>query len=117
MILSDELKALGGDESKYVVNHKDNNGLNNDISNLEWCSIKDNLEHAYSIGAKKTRAIARITSTGENRRNYTSIKSAVDELDAQDKNKSRKALEACLKSNSKKDIPTHQSQGFIWVYI
>ncbi len=34
------------------VNHVDGNRLNNTVSNLEWCSSRDNVRHAYSIGIK-----------------------------------------------------------------
>jgi|TARA_R100000005_G_C4947739_1_gene169565 hypothetical protein len=30
-----------------IVNHKDNNGLNNDVSNLEFCTQKYNTQHYY----------------------------------------------------------------------
>ena len=29
------------------VNHIDGNKLNNNVSNLEWCSMKDNLQHFF----------------------------------------------------------------------
>lgn len=32
------------------VNHKDGNKLNNHIDNLEWCTHKENTQHAYDIG-------------------------------------------------------------------
>jgi len=118
--LSDELRMLNDgniDDTKYVVNHKDNNGFNNDLSNLEWCSVADNLNHAYKIGAKTTRAIARMDLNGNNKKEYKSIKAAIDDLNAIDKNKSRKAIECCIRSNKGKDTPTHTSQGYIWFYI
>ena len=40
------------------VNHKDGNKLNNDISNLEWCSHSDNVIHSY-----KNRLQNRVTNT------------------------------------------------------
>jgi hypothetical protein len=32
------------------INHKDSNKLNNDSANLEWCTIKENHQHAYKNG-------------------------------------------------------------------
>jgi hypothetical protein len=37
------------------VNHKDGNRYNNTASNLEWCSAKDNVKHAYSSGLKTNK--------------------------------------------------------------
>lgn len=33
-----------------VINHIDGDKLNNHISNLEWCTISDNTQHAYDTG-------------------------------------------------------------------
>lgn len=35
-----------------TVNHIDGNKKNNNISNLEWLSLADNLRHAFKIGIK-----------------------------------------------------------------
>lgn len=32
------------------INHKDGNKLNNNVSNLEWCTSHENQQHKYDIG-------------------------------------------------------------------
>lgn len=36
--------------NKTQINHKDGNKLNNNVSNLEWCTASENLMHAYKLG-------------------------------------------------------------------
>src|SRR5574344_1056696 len=35
------------DYSKLQVNHIDNDGLNNHVSNLEWCTASENMAHSH----------------------------------------------------------------------
>lgn len=36
-----------------IINHKNGNKLDNNISNLEWCTYSHNIQHAYDTGLKK----------------------------------------------------------------
>jgi hypothetical protein len=36
--------------NKPFINHIDNNGENNEVSNLEWCTHSENMIHAYKQG-------------------------------------------------------------------
>ena len=40
-----------------VINHKDGNKLNNEVDNLEWCTISYNVKHAYKIGLAKVKKL------------------------------------------------------------
>jgi hypothetical protein len=41
---------LGDPPKDYTVNHKDGNRMNNNIDNLEWLSLGDNVRHAFATG-------------------------------------------------------------------
>ena len=36
------------------INHKDGNKENNKVSNLEWCTRRENVLHSYKLGLKKS---------------------------------------------------------------
>lgn len=41
---------IGFPPKGFTVNHKDGNRLNNNIENLEWCSLEDNIKHGFITG-------------------------------------------------------------------
>ena len=53
---------INNPQGKPNVNHIDNNPLNNNVENLEWCTQSENVAHAYRIGAHVGRAKPRVAT-------------------------------------------------------
>jgi hypothetical protein len=82
-----------------MVNHIDGDKKNNDISNLEWVTRKENAEHAAASGLLSDRSnLVRIISfvTGEE-----TLYNSVSELVREHKEFNRMVVNAILRDNDK----------------
>lgn len=81
------------------VNHKDGNKLNNEPSNLEWCTNSYNTKDGYEKGcyySKKRSHKVRVTFKDGRIRIYKSIRECAEKLGL-----NRKTITSVLKGNKK----------------
>lgn len=100
-----------------IVNHKDNNSLNNNANNLEWCTQSYNVKYSYTNGnAKPTsgcfkkgiipynlRKVSQYDKEGNFIKTYNSVKLAAKSI-----RRSPASIFNCLAGRTK------YSGGYIW---
>lgn len=103
-------KYIDNPNNYKQINHIDGNKLNNNVDNLEWCDLSQNIKHAYKNKLIKvnTTKVIQYSKDMKKIKEWNSIKEVENELKINHAN----IITVCKQNTNRK-----YAGGYIWRYV